>query len=103
METKNIVGIGIALGFAVLMVLGWLGSLGDRDPAKAIPRAEVLSMRGAHTDRLLEKFGRPRRTSTSGDTEYWYYDGVSRDTISGNIDNSTQFVIRSQHVESINF
>lgn len=103
METKRIVGIGVALGFAVLVFMGWVESRGTPDPAAAVPRAEVLSMRGAHTDRLMEKFGRPRHTSSSGNTEYWYYDGISRDTISGNVDNSTQFVIRDHFVESINF
>lgn len=69
----------------------------------AVPRSHILTLQGSHSEVLLKKFGRPYRTSLHGDTELWYYDGISQDPISGKVDRSTQFVIKERWIESVNF
>lgn len=52
---------------------------------------------------LCRLYGVPDSTSTSGDTEFWYYRGATRDPLTGKVDSSTQVVIRNGKVDQVNF
>lgn len=52
---------------------------------------------------VIELVGRPDRTQTAGDREYWYFRGRTIDSVTGNIDRSAQVVFETGCVTGVNF
>lgn len=120
-----IVGV-ITVAVAVLMIKGGPGASGpaaeDAPPGavvlSAVPRcvpdhktlpaplpraqleAEIL---GKSTYETCFRIGAPRSSSKSGDTEYWYYGGITMDDRSGRPDNSIQVIFEDGVVARVNF
>lgn len=55
------------------------------------------------SDDVIKAVGKPRRTSESGTSSYWYYDGVSKDEITGKTDHNVQVIFEDGLVKRINF
>lgn len=61
---------------------------------------------GKSPDQVIAAIGRPDRTSTGGQgglTQYWYYDGATKDEITGKVDSTAQVIVENGQVDSINF
>ena len=78
---------------------------------EAMTRSEFKeAVIGKSPEEVIEVVGRPERTTNvpatpglHGGGSNWYYDEITRDEISGNIDFRTQVIIRDGEVTRINF
>jgi DNA repair exonuclease SbcCD ATPase subunit len=44
---------------------------------------------GKAKEQVIQSIGRPNRTSDSGEYSHWYYDGKTKDRVTGNLDDTT--------------
>jgi outer membrane protein assembly factor BamE (lipoprotein component of BamABCDE complex) len=58
---------------------------------------------GRTQDEVLKLIGKPRRTSEVGPYQYWHYDGVTRDVVTGKLDRNVQLVFEGGRVVRMNF
>ena len=72
---------------------------------KLLPiRGEIQDMlRHAKPEDVIAKFGTPANTQSGYGGDYWYYRNISRDDISGNVDDTVQIVFDNGEVNHINF
>ncbi|USE79014.1 hypothetical protein NDR89_20470 [Cupriavidus gilardii] len=103
---KRDIALGVAASIVVIAVIfslgGGSGSPGD-SAHQVRTRADVQQMVGWSTAGLLSVLGKPERTSAYGDTELWYYEGLTQDTVTGKVDRTTQFIIRDSVVTQVSF
>ena len=68
------------------------------------PREEFARLVLDHSPAdLLSTLGRPSRTSTDSDTEYWHYFNRTRDPVTGRLDSDVQVIFRDGKVVDVNF
>lgn len=71
---------------------------------KVYARDELRKMLvGKKTDEVIGLVGKPDTTSDSGRAQYWYYKELSRDPVTGKLDDKVQVCIERDAVESVNY
>lgn len=107
-----VVGIAVVMFVAIFLVAA-LG-FGSRDGVKggAKPEQKVYTREdfarlvdGKSEDEVLKLVGRPDKTQEPDriGRSFWYYNHITRDTISGKLDSSVQVVFQNGVVDTVNF
>lgn len=99
--------INASLPFSSVLSMKFFLNGENRDALKELSirardkfREEVI---GKNTDYLLDNFGRPSSTQDFSGEQYWYYSGLTIDTISMSIDQNIQIIIRRGRVVGVNY
>lgn len=101
-------GVGVATGGVpsdrITLLETSSCSPSNSEPQPPIERYRIESaLNGVNQEAVCGLIGAPNRTSKAGEREYWYFERISRDPVTGKIDRSIQVVFELGIVSAINF